>query len=306
MTNYYRIMAGRASIHAQACFDGGFIGTNFDIHQDLSDDLSGTLDSFTEKYSQVFLEANPGGSRIAAGLACGATWTVSKVMLEGEVVLTHDGRGTYRVGRVVGPYAYERGAILPHRRPVHWSETSILRADISQRLRNALGVPGTVSSLAQYGPEIEEHLGESPELPVEKAISSDFAFERQLKEFLVANWARTELGASLDIFEDEATGQAVEYRAGNIGIIDILAVSKDKKRLVVVELKRGRASDEVVGQILRYMGYAQSHLAINGESVEGIIIGSGFDEKLRMALVPVPSIRMYTYEVQFSLSAAPR
>jgi RecB family endonuclease NucS len=43
--------------------------------------------------------------------------------------------------------------------------------------------------------------------------------------------------------------------------IDILAVSKDGTCLLVVELKRGRASDVVVGQALRYIGYVQDELA---------------------------------------------
>ena len=43
--------------------------------------------------------------------------------------------------------------------------------------------------------------------------------------------------------------------------MDILAISKDKSELLVVELKKGRASDVVVGQIQRYMGFAQYELA---------------------------------------------
>ena len=45
------------------------------------------------------------------------------------------------------------------------------------------------------------------------------------------------------------------------GYIDILAVSKDNKELLVIELKKGRASDVVVGQIQRYMGYILEEIA---------------------------------------------
>ena len=31
MTAYYRVMAGKKSRHATACFEGGFIGTDFGI-----------------------------------------------------------------------------------------------------------------------------------------------------------------------------------------------------------------------------------------------------------------------------------
>lgn len=34
--SYYRIMLGRASAHAQECFAGGFIGTDFGSHEDLT------------------------------------------------------------------------------------------------------------------------------------------------------------------------------------------------------------------------------------------------------------------------------
>jgi RecB family endonuclease NucS len=44
------------------------------------------------------------------------------------------------------------------------------------------------------------------------------------------------------------------------GPIDILAISKNKETILVIELKRGRASDIVIGQIQRYMGYVQDEL----------------------------------------------
>jgi restriction system protein len=36
-----------------------------------------------------------------------------------------------------------------------------------------------------------------------------------------------------------------------------LIIKKDKSQLLAVELKKGRASDAVVGQVLRYMGYVK-------------------------------------------------
>ena len=43
--------------------------------------------------------------------------------------------------------------------------------------------------------------------------------------------------------------------------IDILAIIKAKKTLLVVELKRDRVSDNAVGQIQRYMGFVKYELA---------------------------------------------
>ena len=81
-----------------------------------------------------------------------------------------------------------------------------------------------------------------------------------------------------------------------------LAVSKDQKRLLVVELKRGRASDVVVGQVLRYMGYVQDVLTTSGQTVSGVIIALEDDQRLKRALSVVPSVAFYRYEVGFKLS----
>ena len=76
--------------------------------------------------------------------------------------------------------------------------------------------------------------------------------EKHLEDFLVANWSQSQLGQDYDIFQEdgEIKGQQFPTDTGNI---DALAISKDKTRLLVVELKKGRASDAVVGQIQRYM-----------------------------------------------------
>ena len=42
---------------------------------------------------------------------------------------------------------------------------------------------------------------------------------------------------------------------------------------LVIELKKGRASDSVVGQIQRYMGYVKDELAEKNQPVKGVIIG---------------------------------
>lgn len=52
----------------------------------------------------------------------------------------------------------------------------------------------------------------------------------------------------------------------------------------MVELKKGRASDSVVGQIQRYMGFVRDELAEKNQSVEGLIIALDDDIKVRRAL----------------------
>jgi len=69
----------------------------------------------------------------------------------------------------------------------------------------------------------------------------------------------------------------------------------------VLELKKGRASDVVVGQLLRYMGYVKEELAEEGQHVKGIIIAMEDDPRIRRALAVVPDIDFYRYQISFKL-----
>lgn len=71
--------------------------------------------------------------------------------------------------------------------------------------------------------------------------------------------------------------------------------------LVVVELKRGRASDSVVGQTLRYMGYVDEMLANPDQTVRGAIVASEGDDRIKRALRMTPSIELYLYKIDFKL-----
>ena len=127
--------------------------------------------------------------------------------------------------------------------------------------------------------------------------------EKHLEDFLVENWAQTELGREYDIYAEDGEPVGQQYRT-DTGPLDILAVSKDKKRLLVVELKKGRASDAVVGQTLRYMSYVQEELAEAGQTVLGVIIAHEDDQKIRRALAMTPNIVFYRYQVSFKLVKA--
>ena len=72
----------------------------------------------------------------------------------------------------------------------------------------------------------------------------------------------------------------------------------------MVELKKGRASDAVVGLALRYMGYVQEELAEEGQSVHGAIIALDDDPRIRRALAMVTNIVFYRYQVSFKLVKA--
>lgn len=308
MKNYYRVMLGRKSVHSAAGFEGGIIGANFEINQDLSPDLPEDWRAFNRKFIPIFLTGHPDKTKIGAGLACGALWTVAKGIRKGDIVICPDGTGTYRAGEVTGDYVYAPGQPLPHRRPVRWLGQTIDRADMSEALRNSTGSIGTVSTITQYGAEIEKLLTGTvvPTLVSTDATVEDpveFALEKHLEHFLVQNWAQTELGRDYDIFEEDGEKVGQQYPS-DTGPMDVLAVKKDKTELLVVELKKGRASDAVVGQVLRYMGFVAQELAEPNQTVRGVIIAREDDQRLKRALAMTPNISFYRYQVTFKLLKA--
>lgn len=304
MKNYYRVMLGKKSIFAEECAAGGFIGTDFDIHQDLTRDLPDDWRAFNRKFIPVILSNHPEKTRIGAGLACGALWVVSKGIARGDLVLSPDGTGRYRVGEVTGDYSYQPGKILFHRRPVTWLPVTIDRSAMSEALRRSTGFTGTVATITAHAAELERLIGGagapilvSTDVSIENPTA--FALEAHLEDFLVLNWASTELGHGYDIFEED--GEKAQQYQTDTGPLDILAVSKDKKHLLVVELKKGRASDVVVGQTLRYMNYVQEVVATAQQTVHGAIIALEDDARIRRALKMVPNIQFYRYQISFKL-----
>ena len=133
--------------------------------------------------------------------------------------------------------------------------------------------------------------------------SARFALERALRDFLVDNWEATELGREWELYTEEGDLVGVEYPAGPVGRIDLLARHRDGGRWLVVELKLGRTSDRVVGQLLRYMGWVEAQLAKPDEKVQGAIVCESLDEKLRYALRAIPGreIEVFRYRVRFHL-----
>ncbi|MCW3134782.1 MAG: endonuclease NucS [Methanophagales archaeon] len=89
-----------------------------------------------------------------------------------------------------------------------------------------------------------------------------------------------------------------EYDTRNVGRIDLLCIDRNRD-FVVIETKKGKDSDKVVGQIQRYMGWINRNLAKNGENVRGIIIVNEFDEWLDYAVSVNDNIQLKYYEVKF-------
>jgi restriction system protein len=304
--NYYRLMLGARSVYAKECLAGGFIGGNWGFNTDLSNDLGEDWRVFNKKLIPTFLQANPDKSKVAAGLACGMLHTICKGILIGDIVLCPDGSGDYHYGEITSSYYFVESEVLAHRRRVKWNDRKISRSEMSEKLQRSTGSMGTVSNITKYSNEIEKLINGNTATIITSSDAtvedpSVFAMEKHLEDFLVLNWSSTILGQTHDIISEDGEILGQQYPT-DTGPIDILAVSKDRKELLVVELKRGRASDSVVGQIQRYMGYIMSEVAEENQSVRGCIVALDDDIRIKHALKVNPLIDFYRYEVSFKLN----
>lgn len=305
MTRYFRVSLGERGKFAQQALSEGWIGTGWLSSVDLTNRLPQTHAEFREKFKPVVLEVDKVESPIAAGLACGMTFTVAAFMEVGDVVLSGKPDGDFQVGAVTGSYYYAPGQPLSHRRPVEWFPYTIKRTQLSPQLRKAFSI-GTVqwfdySDLDKHRAFTEElsnlSSGRFPDSEDLVRFDEEIRFhaEVELEDFLEAHWSKTSFAADYDFI-------ARQMPLDDAGRLDILAKSKDGREYLIIELKLGRASDKVIGQLQAYMGYMlTSDYCSNGESVRGIIIGSSDDPKIRHALKVATNIEFFTYEMQFNM-----
>ncbi|HJP96080.1 MAG TPA: PDDEXK nuclease domain-containing protein [Candidatus Saccharimonadales bacterium] len=149
-------------------------------------------------------------------------------------------------------------------------------------------------------------MGYSPdELPAKAGLEVEdettFALEKYLEEFIVDNWKNINFGQKLTLYIDDDGNTGQQYYTKEVGYLDILAIDKNEN-FVVIELKKGRKNDEVVGQVLRYMGWVRNNLAKPTQNVTGLIIVGERDTKLDYALSEMSDkISAMVYQVSFKL-----
>ena len=129
---------------------------------------------------------------------------------------------------------------------------------------------------------------------------ANFGMESHLEDFLIANWNKTIFGKKYQLIYNEGDLVSQQYHTA-VGEIDILAKAKSGEEFLVIELKKGRTSDAVVGQILRYIAWVRENMA-KGKPVMGAIVVFGVDDKLKYALKELRDIKLYTYQVNFGLT----
>lgn len=131
----------------------------------------------------------------------------------------------------------------------------------------------------------------------EEDNGNEFAYEKDLQNFLGKNLSLIEPGLSLYV-EEEITG--IEFPVGN-RFIDILAIDSDNN-YVVIELKVSRGYDRVVGQILRYMAWIRKNHAEESQKVRGIIIAREISDDLLLACSETNNVELYEYNLSITLN----
>jgi endonuclease len=144
--------------------------------------------------------------------------------------------------------------------------------------------------------ELTQTPDEAGEPSTDATASDEFAYERDLRDYLARNLHLLE--PSLKLYADEGiTG--IEFPVGG-RFIDILGVD-GKGDYVVIELKVSRGYDRVVGQLLRYMSWIRKNQADVNQTVRGVIVAKTITEDLLLACAEVPLVRLYEYTLSIQV-----
>ena len=108
--------------------DGGFVAIGWAELGNLSEL---TPDKAGKESVRSLLEQRFPGSPQQIGKATRQVFDFVRGASEGDLVLAAQGATILGIGRIVGPYAFEAGAIFPHRRPVEWLSTEEMKLPIS-------------------------------------------------------------------------------------------------------------------------------------------------------------------------------
>lgn len=241
------------------------------------------------------------------GLYANMIWAFYHDIAPGDFVIARRGRKTLAaVGKVSQAAFY-----APGKNPAH-GHPNFLEVSWQEQLRDKVfpSVVFPMHTLAELSEEqFRNRLDGSGVQPVPseapEAIEDPNAFvlEKYLEDFIVSNFD-TIFKGELRIYEDAEGNDGQQY-ATDIGQIDILAVEPKSKSFVVIELKKGHPSDQVIGQILRYMGWVKKNLCTSGQAVKGLVICRDPDPKLSYALEMTNNIDVQYYSVSFKLREAP-
>lgn len=259
-----------------------------------------------EELSNAVATAYPDKPPATRALIANMFWAFFHEITPGDFVIARRGRKTLAaIGRVTEPGVYSAG-----KNPAH-GHSNFMAVSWQAQPRDKIfpGVVFPMHTLAELSEESFRNF-EGGSAPLDSRNPPDsiedpnaFVLEKYLEDFIVSNF-ETIFKGELRVYEDSEGNDGQQYST-DIGPIDILATTRAANSFVVIELKKGRPSDQVVGQVLRYMGWVKKNLCTNGQSVRGLVICRDPDPKLSYALEMTNNIDVRYYSVSFKLREAP-
>jgi len=259
-----------------------------------------------EKLFQVIATTYPDKPQQTKGLIANMLWSFYHEISVGDLIIARRGRKSLAaIGKVSQSAFY-----APNKNP-YSGHPNFIEVDWQEQPRNKLfsNIVFPMHTLMEITEETFQNFLQNTNgqtLPLENEGVEDFSsfvLEKYLEEFIVSNF-NTIFQGKLQVYED-ADGYVGQQYSTDIGSIDILAVEKNSKSFVVIELKKGRPSDSVVGQILRYMGWVRQNLCTQGQAVKGLIICRDPDPKMSYALEMTGNIEVRYYSMSFKLKETP-
>ncbi len=141
---------------------------------------------------------------------------------------------------------------------------------------------------AETSGRLFDYLGmDLPPVPVPQAADADEITERALEEHLERHWDETPFAENgVELAQRERHGWPGRQVFTPVNAIDLLGFEEKAKRWWVIELKRNRSPDAVVGQVSRYLGWITEERRGTRESAVGAIVVRHADAKLRYAVKP--------------------
>ncbi len=234
-------------------------------------------------------------------------WDFYHSIKEGDIVIARKGRKKIAgVGAVTKSAYFDREKNLkvagsdyyyPNHVDIDWHDTP--RDKEFDRIIFGMQTIYEISA-PQYQELVGEHpvIVSQPEEDIEN--KAEFVLEKYLEDFIVSNFTAI-FRNELVLYRDPEENVIGQQYATDVGTIDILAQESKTGNFTVIELKKGRESDKVVGQTLRYMGWVQENLCKGGERVKGLIICKDIDSKMAYALKMTNNVEVKLYHVDFTL-----
>ena len=260
-----------------------------------------------EELSMAVASTDPDKPAATKSFIANTYWNFFHEMRPGDFVIARRGRKTLvAVGKVSQTAFYAPGKSSVHTHPnflgVLWQEQPRNKVfpDIVFPIQTLVEISDVQFRNFLEGSGSQLIPPEASEMPEDIEA---FYLEKYLEDFIISNF-QTIFKGDLKIYEDADKNDGQQYST-DIGPIDILAFEPKSNSFVVIELKKGRPSDQVVGQVLRYMGWIKQNLCKEGQTVKGLVICHDPDPKLSYALEMTNNIDVRYYNVSFKLRETP-